>query len=368
MKILHCADIHLDSPFTISDALEAEKRRLALRSTFSSIVLYAKCEKCDIVLVSGDLFDDECITKDTSAMLSSIMANAPECKFVIAPGNHDAYTEFSPYTLVKWPENVYIFKDERMSYFDFPEFNARIYGYAFTSDTMKKSPLENFFIPDTTKINILCAHGDVGVENSNYAPINVKDLERIGFDYAALGHIHKGTDILYAGKCAYAYSGCPEGRNFNETGYKGAIVGEVDKEKVNLKKVRFSQKRYEKQEIDVTGKGSIFECEPEIKNASSGFGEDTYLKIILKGVTSSTFYCDEEYIKSLVNNVAFLQVTDDTLALFDKEKLKSDKTLAGEFYRCLEKDLESEDEDTRTSAYQALKFGLRAINGMEIKL
>lgn len=70
MKFLHCADIHLDSPFSLALPADAGKRRTELRSDFSSAVLYAKTEGCKLFLIAGDLFDDDFVTKDTMKCLS----------------------------------------------------------------------------------------------------------------------------------------------------------------------------------------------------------------------------------------------------------------------------------------------------------
>ena len=99
VKILHTADIHLDSPFSLLDVKKAQARKAELRGTFSSMMLYAKSEKYHIVLMAGDLFDSEFATKETLEMMATQFASAPECRFVISPGNHDPLTPKSPYRL-----------------------------------------------------------------------------------------------------------------------------------------------------------------------------------------------------------------------------------------------------------------------------
>ena len=116
MKFIHCADIHLDAPFSLLSPSDAGKRRTELRSDFSGAVLYAKTEGCKLFIIAGDLFDDEFVTKDTMEMLVHEFSAFPSCHFVIAPGNHDPYTERSPYKLTEWPENVHIFMDFRCDF------------------------------------------------------------------------------------------------------------------------------------------------------------------------------------------------------------------------------------------------------------
>ena len=152
MKFLHCADIHLDSPFSLALPADAGKRRTELRSVFSSAVLYAKTEGCKLFLIAGDLFDDDFVTKDTMEMLVHEFSAFPSCQFVISPGNHDPFCERSPYKLTEWPENVHIFESPEMGYFDIPESDVRVWGYAFTSDTLTSPPLAGFHIPTERSI------------------------------------------------------------------------------------------------------------------------------------------------------------------------------------------------------------------------
>ena len=131
LKVLHCADLHLDSPFT--DSLhKGEARRAKLRSVFTNMIAFAQDKKIDLFLISGDLFDSEFASKDTAAFLSKAMASVPSCRFVIAPGNHDPYTASSIYAGTDFPENVSVFSSASPTCLCFDDLNADVYGYAFT--------------------------------------------------------------------------------------------------------------------------------------------------------------------------------------------------------------------------------------------
>ena len=367
MKIIHTGDIHLDSPFTSLNPVEAEKRRNALRAAFSSLILYAKTEKIDLFLICGDLFDDECVTKDTCVAICKEMASVPECSFVITPGNHDPYRENSPYKLVSFPENVYIFSSGEITKVEIGNTGVCVWGSAYLSDTKEGYTMAKAPLIDKTKINILMHHGDLDVSSSPYYPISTHQIEESGFDYVALSHIHKGTEIKRAGTTFYAYCGCTCGRDFGECGYKGAIVGEIEKGSVNLKHVRFSSKRYEIQSLDVTGAESFSDVISDIAEKCSSFGDDTLLRVELTGVVSESFNADTDVLRQVVSKPSYLEIKDKTTALLNMKKLKEDKTLAGEFYRALEEKLFSEDEEERKTASLALKYGLRAIYGLEIR-
>ena len=368
MKFLHCADIHLDSPFSLYLPSDAGKRRTELRSNFSSAVLYAKTENCKLFLIAGDLFDDDFVTKDTMEMLVHEFSAFPSCHFVIAPGNHDPFNERSPYKLTEWPENVHIFSTPEIGYFDIPESDVRVWGYAFTSDAYTAPPLAGFRLPEDAqgKINILLAHAVLASPLSRYAPLSANDLENSSFDYAALGHIHKSDGLHHAGKTAYAYSGCIEGRGFDETGYKGALVGEITKEKTELHAVRFCKRRYEVCTVDITGTSGIPDIAPKLLSECGEYGNDTALRLILEGVTTPEFSVDENALRSVLSKPYELEVKDNTLPLYGAEILKKEGTLIGAFYRKLEPALVSENPSERETAILALKYGLKALNGREL--
>ena len=89
---------------------------------------------------------------------------------------------------------------------------------------------------DGTKINLCVVHGEVVSEGgeSNYHGITPGILAGSQMDYVALGHIHKRTELQTIGGTTYAYSGCPDGRGFDETGEKGVYLGEIRKGAVDL--------------------------------------------------------------------------------------------------------------------------------------
>ena len=156
IKFLHCADLHLDSPLSALDLQKAEVRRNEMRASFTSITLYAATNKLDFLLISGDLFNSDYVTKDTVALITSEFAKIPDCKVIIAPGNHDPYTKQSCYRRADFPDNVYIFDSNELSCFDFPDKNTTIYGWAFTEPSLvppstlpPKIPTESISSPYT---------------------------------------------------------------------------------------------------------------------------------------------------------------------------------------------------------------------------
>ena len=90
MKLIHCADLHLDSPMESNLPVEkARERRTEILATFSKLVSHADENGADAILIAGDLFDSGFVTKETTELLVSLFSSVPSCRFVIVPGNHD---------------------------------------------------------------------------------------------------------------------------------------------------------------------------------------------------------------------------------------------------------------------------------------
>ena len=140
-RILHIGDIHLDSPFSLFDVEKSQARRRELRGTFSSIMMYAKMKKADLVIIAGDLFDSEFVTRETMSLIVSQFASLPSCRFVITPGNHDPATAKSAYLKTKFPENVYVFNSESVERIAFDDIGVDVYGFAYTEEKYEQDPL-----------------------------------------------------------------------------------------------------------------------------------------------------------------------------------------------------------------------------------
>lgn len=373
VKILHTGDLHLDAPFSLYDVRKAQARKNELRGVFSSIVFYAKTEKVDMVIISGDFFDHGFVTKETLEHINGQFESAPACKFVIAPGNHDCADPKSPYKKAVFPPNVYIFGSEELSKFEFSDIGVDVYGWAFTSPEMEKCPIEHYVKVNPERINILACHGDMLTKNSRSCPLTTDDIARSNCDYAALGHIHAGTEAKRAGNTYYAYCGCPEGRSFDECGTKGAIICTFERQSGGFLKTdfiykRFCRRKYEKLTVDITGAGSRSEVISAIKTAMTkkSVGADTLLRVTLTGAVSPVAELKTDRITDGDIGVFYLELRDETSPVLSADILRDDLSIKGAFYRELLPKLESDDPEERRAASMALKYGLAALSGSDV--
>lgn len=369
IRILHTADLHLDSPFAALSSSEAASRREGLRGVFRAMTSFARENKPDLFIIAGDLFDAEFVTRDTMDLIRSELSTIPDTAVFITPGNHDPFSPGSVWERFEMPDNVCVFRDETIKRVSVPGKDIDVYGFAFTSPAMRKSPLVGQKAADPTKTNVLVAHTQIDDPLTPYAPISRDQLAAFGADYAALGHVHNADALRgEAGRCAWAYCGCPEGRSFDECGRKYALDVTVEKTagvaKVALSEHHFSSRRFEKADVDVTGAAGSADVRDAVKSALDGAGFDKNVALRLRLVGQTSRPVTFEGLSDALG-VGSLEIRDETLAILNAG-LETDRTLRGEFYRAIKPRLESADEREREVAMRALKYALFAMSGEDV--
>lgn len=371
IRIMHSGDIHLDTPFSKLGREKSEIRRAELRAAFTSMTQYARSASVDFFLMPGDLFDSGYASGETADIMISEFEKTPSCRFIISPGNHDPYMYGSIYEARKFPDNVHIFSDGKLSCISFPDKGVDVYGWAFTSETKTDNPLLGHRVAEPGRINLLCAHADIKSPLSSYCPVSTADILNFGADYTALGHIHKSDGIICSGGCCYGYSGCPEGRSFDEPGEGGAYFAEIQtdgsRKKIDVRKEKFSHRSYETEHIDITGACSAADVREALRKriALKKFTQETILRVYFEGMTSPSLPALSQLTENW-QGLFSLSVEDDTVPVFDTDALMKDMTIRGAFFRKMLPLTENGDEGARAIAAAALKCGLAALSGGDI--
>ena len=189
LKILHAADLHLDSAFEALGAAKAAMRRGEQREMLRRIFAIAEEKNVDLVLLAGDVFDyTQAAYAETVSELRKALS-ACRAQVFVSPGNHDSYRASSPWAAGGFGENVHIFTKEEIECVELPELGVRVYGNAFT-DAVADAPLRGFHAhKDDGILNIGVLHGDTRSPDSRYGAITAADIEGSGLDYLALGHV-----------------------------------------------------------------------------------------------------------------------------------------------------------------------------------
>jgi len=341
LKIIHTADIHFDTAFSgLTDTEKAAVRRQDLRTTFSKII--ALSQNADMLLISGDLFDGNNVSRTTLDFLKHAFSQIRHVKVFICAGNHDCLDDNSVYKHFDFGENVYVFGTE-------PEMieteHVDVYGVSFKSANDARELLPEFTIKNPQKVNILVMHGNLS--GSDYNPVKLRDIENCGMDYVALGHIHAGSGLKNAGTVYYAYPGCPEGRGFDETGEKGVLALTLAKGYTKADFVPTQQRMYIEEKIDVTEAENV---EDIISMVLSKCTEETHIyRIKLCGTCS--FPISPAVIQNSVR--AFdITVLDETGAAAKLDEISTAFTLKGLFTKFALEEREALDEDVFKLAFK----------------
>ncbi|MDC3417284.1 metallophosphoesterase family protein [Aquibacillus salsiterrae] len=234
ISFIHCADLHIDSPFkglsSIGDKLFKEIHD-STYTALDNLVQLALDKQVDFVLIVGDLFDSEQQSMKAQTKLRKAFERleVSGVQVYLSYGNHD-YTGGRVFD-IGYPPNVHSFQSEQVTNKIFYKNGtpiASIYGFSYQSRAVYDNKSKEFEITNTTPFHIGMLHGSVNTntEHDVYAPFQVKDLLEKPVDYWALGHIHKSQ--VLKDNPPIIYPGNIQGRSKKESGEKGCFYVEMD--------------------------------------------------------------------------------------------------------------------------------------------
>ena len=193
---MHTADVHLDRCYSSArfPAAFANRRRQALRDAFLRIVARAGEWPADALLIAGDLFEHDRVSRDTAALLRRAFESVPHVPVFIAPGNHDPYLPDSPYAVQRWPGNVFIFPRPTWTAHALDRLPLTVHGFGFDGPDVSTNPFGSLTIPGDDRVHVAGAHGSemgsLPAGKGAYAPFDAETATPDGLRYLALGHFH----------------------------------------------------------------------------------------------------------------------------------------------------------------------------------
>lgn len=223
-KIIHTADIHLDSPLRGLVAYEgapAEQCRLASREALSRLVDEAIKLSTDVVLIAGDLYDGDWTDMHTGLFFTKEMVRLQKenIQVFIIRGNHDAKSRMTKH--LHLPENVTVFGEKTPSSVVLSDLELAIHGQSYETPVVLENLVKGYPDPVEGVCNFGLLHTSLDGREGHapYAPCSKEDLRAKGYDYWALGHVHGREEVC----CDpwIVYPGILQGRHIRETGEKG---------------------------------------------------------------------------------------------------------------------------------------------------
>lgn len=286
LKILHSADWHLGAAFS---GFSQEQRQFLIgeqKKLPGKIADLAREHRCDLVLLAGDLLD----TPAPGGMWTDLLKQALEAVVVpvfIAPGNHDYCCPGSPWLEEKWPGNVHVFTGGLESV-SLPGLDCKVWGAGYKSMDCPHL-LENFRAEGQEAYKIGVLHGCCTQTNSPYCPVTSQQIGNSDFCYLALGHLHKGG-ILRKNGTFCGWPGCPMGRGWDETGEKGVLLVNLEKD-AEITPVLLDTPRFYDLELE---ESELFDALPPVGNAD-------FYRITLTGEEKSELWQLREKLASFPN-------------------------------------------------------------------
>ena len=355
MKLIHCADLHLGSRMEsgLSPA-KAQERRMELLHTFVNMVERASSEGVEAMLLCGDLFDTEQVSVRTKSVVRNTIEAHPEIMFYYLRGNHDRMERTSTERI----QNLRTFNDGWTTY---EQGDITITGMELSGewDPTWADQLQEELSDYPGKLHVVMLHGMASEYGQGEEGIALQDLRGRGIDYLALGHVHSFRQEKLDEQGIWCYSGCLEGRGFDECGTKGYVMLETVAQHLVSTFVPVAKRTLREVMIEIAETYTEQEIMAQIQGQLTEIPSQDLIKIVLKGQVSPECDLDLLWMKrKLESDYYFLKIKDQTKVAVRAEDYQYDRSLKGEFVRLVqETDLSEEDQS------EILKLGIQALKG-----
>ena len=345
MRFIHLADVHLGA---VPDrgCPWSERREEEIWETFRRVIAGIRENPVDLLFIAGDLFHRQPLLRELKEV-NYLFSTIPDTRVYLMAGNHDYIKPDSFYRDFKWAENVVFFRNEHLTCIKDEKLNVYVYGLSYEHQEIEE-PLYDAARPGEVEgLHILLAHGG----DASHIPMNVKGLSAAGFDYIAMGHIHK-PEILLRDKAAYA--GALEPIDRNDLGEHGYIEGHLENGRLKTNFVPFACRSYEQIILMLREGSTQASLEDMLRADLASRGRMNIYRIIIKGNRAPELLLLPEKLKSFGY---VTEVLDESRPAYDLEELqkKYKGTLIGDYISYfLEKDRNLVEE-------KALYYGLQAL-------
>ncbi|MDD6616858.1 MAG: DNA repair exonuclease [Lachnospiraceae bacterium] len=345
MRFMHIADVHLgaapDSGYSWS-----KDRGREIWDSFRRCIEDANEKKVDLLLIAGDLFHRQPLLQELREV-DYLFSTLEKTMVVLIAGNHDYLKPSSPYLNFGWSSNVVCLFSPECEKVRLPELKTEVYGLSYHQQEITTPLYDGLKADKNDYFRILLAHGG----DAGHIPISKNALMESGFDYIALGHIHK-PQVFIQGLALYA--GALEPIDCNDTGAHGYVLGEVQRKRVKLSFVESASRSYLQEEIEVTEQDTGYSLREKVAELIHREGQQNMYRIRFTGQRAPQFRPDlREYRKC----GRILDIEDGTIPAFPVEELRRQYRgqLIGDF-------IESFGESPKGMVEEkALRYGLEAL-------
>ena len=297
LRVLHCGGFLFDSPFWEGPSEWVDQRNQDLWITFEKVLSLCRSENTDLLLLTGNLFEQEYVKKKTVERLAKSFSELENTKVLIIPAEKDPLVISSAYRLAVWPTNVHIFPGG-ISSVKIASLNTTVYGAGWTAYRQDINFLDDFRVVDDDTLQLMLLHSK---------QVDPEQIASTGLNYLALAGEEIWSGIQLAGKTYWADSGSPEARSFSRPGPRGVLLGEIAEDSAEFEFYELGQRKYiEKQYVHRADLGGL------VQSLLSETTKDEQIKdlfrIILTGPTKLTEEAVPKLQKLLKNKIRFFEI------------------------------------------------------------
>ena len=321
MRFIHLADVHLGvvpdkgSPWSVSRGEE-------IWETFRRVFEHIRENPVDLLFIAGDLFHRQPLLRELKEV-NYLFQKIPETRIYLIAGNHDYIRKDSRYRDFLWAENVIFFPEEKLQCVKDPLLPVFVYGFSYHHQEIRRDILRDACPGKEEGLHILLAHGG----DPEHVPFQISRLSSLGFDYLALGHIHKPELML---RSSAAYCGALEPTERNDLGDHGFIEGWLENGRLRVKFIPFAKRSYAQILITVNEETTQASLEDILERELQRKGKENLYRVILRGERSPDLMLLPERLKKMGN---ITEVKDDSRPIYDLELLEKQYagTLVGDY-------------------------------------
>ena len=349
MRFMHMADVHLGAAPDRGHEWSG-KRESEIWETFRDALEDAREMNVDLLLIAGDLFH----APPTEAQLREVdflFSKLEHTRIVLIAGNHDHLGQGSDWSTFKWSRNVTFLSSTHCECVRFPEIKAEVYGLSYDRQEIPVplyddlEPVDDPASEGWTKI--LLAHGG----DAMHSPLSRQRMKENGFDYIALGHIHKPMTLV---ENKALFCGALEPIDCDDTGAHGYILGETKGRRIRLSFVKRARRSYRELTISCTGADTTFSVQEALENAIAAKGTEDIYKVTLTGVREAGRAYDMDRLSRCG---LIVSMEDRTTPALDLEELK--RRYHGQLIGRYIESFEGQEMDM--VKMKALQYGLEAL-------
>lgn len=358
ITFVHIADIHVGMGFKTASfsGTHGKQRRLEIKETLYRVLTYCEAEQKDYLFIAGDLFEEDYMTIGDLKDMNHRFGNLSKTKILIGAGNHDPVVDDKAfYKLIQWSDNVYLF-GENIEIYEDATLQLKVHSFSWNKKHLPALDVATLPSLEEGFSHVLMLHGDA-YGDSDYLSFKPDALVAKGYDYIALGHIHKPDFV----RDNMAYPGTLEPLDFSETGPHGFVEGTIDDKGCHATFKPFAKRQFHVLDLEVDGEMTLESIKDQLVAMVVSISDTDMVRIHLEGYLSSDVEMDTDYLVDALEAVVYYaEIKDNTELDLDIERLRKDYegSLIGAYIEHIQA-LELDEAIKKEALYEGLKIMLR---------